>query len=190
MPFIARNPFLPNVDFTNKGASSTWAIQHEKEHQKIVDQINQGTPVAVGGTDATAGFTGLNFTSADGTVTVTPSASPTTDKTNIDLSAATFTDSDLAQEGFVEFANGLKIQWGLETPLAVTSGTEYTVTWPKAFTTLCWSVVAVIFASQIDNGKWTVEVITRDKTQGSFRPMNNGSGTDAPSGWFWIAIGL
>lgn len=123
---------------------------------------NLFTPSGAGIVKASGGGT-VNFLRADGNW-----AKPSIDGGN----------SSFAGNGYSQLGNGLLIQWGIAGP---SSGGAQTVTFPLAFPTACFSIVATPSPS---NGTVNVSRPSFSKTQFVITNGNAGDFTN------WIAIGI
>ena len=89
------------------------------------------------------------------------------------------TEESLSNDGYIEFSNGLIIQWGRET-LAATSGES--ITWPKAFV----STPFISFGVEIGDPDAVANITGGTRSATAWTGINT-----AGSGLFhWIAIGV
>jgi hypothetical protein len=88
--------------------------------------------------------------------------------------------SQLSQNGYQKFGNGLTLQWGF-VATAIATGT--TVTFPTPFTTECWNVLATYRTTTYNN--YTAVSASTPTTTG-FTAYQNA--TAFP--FFWVAIGM
>lgn len=88
--------------------------------------------------------------------------------------------SQLSQNGYQKFGNGLTLQWGF---VATGPTTGIPVTFPIPFTTECWNVLATYRTSTYNN--YTSVSVSPPTTTG-FTAYQNA--TAFP--FFWVAIGM
>jgi hypothetical protein len=81
--------------------------------------------------------TAVAFGATAGTIDGFESGNSFTGCTNIYGSVSNQTSFSQATPGYTRLPNGMLMQWGTSS---VTAGTPLTVTWPKAFSTACYSV--------------------------------------------------
>lgn len=89
----------------------------------------------------------------------------------------------LAADGYVKLSNGLIIQWGSDT---ATANTTTTISFPTAFDTNCWAVVASGSQDTSQNAQDNWPAVRAILSTSQFTVI---SADDANNNFWWIAIG-
>ena len=101
-----------------------------------------------------------------------------------------FNASNLSQNGYVKFQNGLMLQWGYVGGSATAS---YRVTMPMSFYNTTYNVFATVNKPSSDNSIYSASPLATSKTVSAFYINRNyasgGSTGLSQESWQWFAVG-
>ena len=95
------------------------------------------------------------------------------------------------EDGFMQFANGLLVQWGDGVGTNISQG-AFDVNFPKEFAEACYTVICIHSTNPVGHGEicsWDKSNTDKTKFRYLAYTANDGAYTDANGPVGWVAIG-